>query len=240
MLLQCKNVIKTFGSISAVNNISFEIKAGEIFGIAGPNGSGKTTLFNLITGVYTYNGSVFFNGKKISGLKPHAICHQGIARTFQIPRLFSTLSVYDNIRAGAQFGNNGRKNPLQIIEEVIEFVGLQGKENTVAANLKLLDKKLTMMAVALATNPKMLLLDEPMGGLSPKEIKLSIDMIKQVNEKKGITVIIIEHFMKVLTELSKRMMVLESGAEICLGPPREVTQNKKVIECYLGDNHATG
>jgi branched-chain amino acid transport system ATP-binding protein len=240
MLLECKNVIKTFGSISAVNNISFEIKAGEIFGIAGPNGSGKTTLFNLITGVYTYTGSVIFNGKKISGLKPHAVCHQGIARTFQIPHLFSTLSVYDNIRAGAQFGNNGRKNPLQIIEEVIEFVGLQGKENTVAANLKLLDKKLTMMAVALATNPKMLLLDEPMGGLSPKEIKLSIDMIKQVNEKKGITVIIIEHFMKVLTELSKRMMVLERGAEICLGPPREVTQNKKVIECYLGDNHVTG
>jgi branched-chain amino acid transport system ATP-binding protein len=238
MILKCNEVSKYFGSLAAVNKVSFSIEEGEIFGIAGPNGSGKTTLFNLITGVFPFEGSIKFQDREINGLKPHTICHQGIARTFQIPQLFSTLSVYDNIRVGAQFGGNGRQAPLEIIDEVMDFVGLKGGENMVAANLKLLDKKLTMMAVALATNPKMLILDEPMGGLSPQEIGLSIDMIKKVNEKMGITVIIIEHFMKVLTELSRRMMVLESGTAICFGTPKEVTQDKKVIECYLGASHA--
>jgi branched-chain amino acid transport system ATP-binding protein len=238
MILECNSVSKYFGSLAAVNKVSFSIEEGEIFGIAGPNGSGKTTLFNLITGVYPFEGSIKFQNREISGLKSHTICHQGIARTFQIPQLFSTLSVYDNIRVGAQFGANGRRAPLEIIDEVMDFVGLKGRENMVAANLKLLDKKLTMMAVALATNPKLLILDEPMGGLSPQEIGHSIEMIKKVNGERGITVIIIEHFMKVLTELSKRMIVLVSGTEICFGTPQEVTKDKKVIECYLGASHA--
>lgn len=238
MLLECKDVSKYFGSLPAVNSVSFEIRNGEIFGIAGPNGSGKTTLFNLITGVYPFEGTILFDGKEINGLKSHAICHRGIARTFQIPQLFSTLSVYDNIRAGVHFGRRQWRTPLHIVDEVIDFVGLKGKEKMVIPSLKLLDKKLTMIAVALATDPKLLLLDEPMGGLSPHEIRQSIEMIKRINREWGVTIIIIEHFMKVLTELSERMMVLESGAEICLGSPEEVTQDRKVIECYLGESHA--
>ena len=238
MLLECNNVSKHFGSLAAVDQVSFGLEQGEIFGIAGPNGSGKTTLFNLVTGIYPFEGTIQFKGKSLHGLKPYAICHLGIARTFQIPQVFKTLSVYDNIRAGAQFGKNGRKKPLEVIAEVIEFVGLKDRSNHLVANLKLLDKKRTMIAVALATNPQLLLLDEPMGGLSPQEIRPAIEMVKKINQELGITVIIIEHFMKVITELSQQMMVLESGAPICIGTPQEVTENKRVIECYLGESHA--
>lgn len=239
MILKCNNVTKRFGSLIAVDDLSFEIEEGEIFGIAGPNGSGKTTLFNLITGVYPYTGDIVFDAERISGLSAHKICHMGIARTFQIPQLFLSLPVYENVRAGAHFGAPGRGgDEKQSIEKVIDFVGLSGKENTVAANLKLLDKKRTMIATALATQPKLLLLDEPIAGLSPAEVREAMEMFKRINREMGLTVIIIEHFMKVLTELSKRLMILENGRMICLGAPVEVSKDQKVIECYLGDGYA--
>ena len=239
MILQCKNVTKRFGSLAAVDDLSFEVEKGEIFGIAGPNGSGKTTLFNLITGVYPFSGAISFEGGRISGLSSHKICHKGIARTFQIPQLFLSLPVNENIRAGAHFGAPGKQdNEKETVAEVIDFVGLSGRENTVAANLKLLDKKRTMIATALATKPRLLLLDEPIAGLSPAEVKESIAMFKKINGEMGLTVIIIEHFMKVLTELSNRLMVLENGRNICIGLPVEISKNEKVVECYLGDSYA--
>lgn len=239
MILKCENVTKRFGSLAAVDSLSFAVEEGEIFGVAGPNGSGKTTVFNLITGIYPYEGEILFNGKNINGLSSYKICHKGIARTFQIPQLFLTLPVYENVRAGAHFGApDVEQDEKETIEEVIDFVGLRGEENTVASNLKLLDKKRTMIATALATKPKLLLLDEPIAGLSPAEIRQSIEMFKKINQELGLTVIIIEHFMKVLTELSNRLMILEEGRMICLGKSVEVSRDEKVIECYLGDSHA--
>ena len=239
MILKCENVTKQFGKLYAVEDLSFGVEEGIIFGIAGTNGSGKTTTFNLITGVYPFTGDIIFNGEKISGMSPYKICHKGIARTFQIPQLFLSLPLLENIKAGVYFGSPGAKhNEMKTIKEVLEFVGLKGKEKTIAANLKLLDKKLAMIATALATKPKMLLLDEPIAGLNPTEIRQSIDLFKRINQDLGVTILIIEHFMKVLTELSQRLMILENGTQICIGPPHEVTEDPRVIETYLGGCYA--
>jgi len=239
MILKCENVTKQFGKLYAVDGLSFEVEEGIIFGIAGSNGSGKTTTFNLITGIYPFAGDIIFNGEKISGLSPYKICHKGVARTFQIPQLFLSLPLLDNIRAGAHFGNPGANhNEMKTIKEVLDFVGLRGKESTIAANLKLLDKKLAMIATALATKPKILLLDEPIAGLNPTEIRHSIELFKRINQDLGVTILIIEHFMKVLTELSQRLMILENGAQISIGPPQEVTEDPRVIETYLGGCYA--
>lgn len=238
MLLQCKNLTKQFGKLTAVDDLSFEVGQGEIFGIAGPNGAGKTTLYNLITGIYQGSGEIIFEGQDINGLRAHRICHKGIARTFQIPQLFLTLPVYENVRVGAHFGSRLKDRVQRNIEEALAFTGLGDKRDALGANLNLWDKKMTMIAAALATRPRLLLLDEPIAGLNPNEVRLAVDMIKRINTELGLTVIIIEHFMKVLTELSQRLMILENGALICLGSPVEVAGDKKVIECYLGDSYA--
>lgn len=237
-LLEVQKVTKSFGELVAVSSLDFEVDQGEIFGIAGPNGSGKTTLFNLITGYYPFSGKILFDGKKISGEAPYSICHRGIARTFQIPQVFVTLPVFQNIRVGAHFGGDGIKDEDSWIRQILGFVGLQGKETVPAANLKLLDKKRTMLGAALATKPKVLLLDEPIAGLSPEEIRESVTLFKKINEELNVTILIIEHFMKVLVELSNRLMILENGVKICTGPPIEVAQDKRVIECYLGGAYA--
>ena len=237
-MLKCKNIAKRFGKLLAVNDLSFEVKQGEIFGIAGPNGAGKTTLFNLITGVYQGTGEIIFEGENIHGRKPYEICHKGIARTFQIPEVFLTLPVVENVRVGAHFGASGIRNEMKNIEGVIDFVGLSGKENVIGSNLKLLDKKRVMIAAALATRPRLLLLDEPIAGLSPEESRQSVAVFKKINQELDLTIIIIEHFMKVLTELSDRLMILQNGGEICVDSPLAVSTNNKVIECYLGADYA--
>jgi len=233
-ILQVKNLTKRFGELAAVKELSFEVEEGEIFGIAGPNGAGKTTLFNLITGFYHGSGDIVFDNVNISGLRPHQICHKGIARTFQIPELFLPLPVVENIRVGAHFGAVGAHNEKESITEAINFVGLQGRENVIAANLNLFDKKMTMLAAALATKPKLLLLDEPIGGLSPIEVRQSVAIFQKINKELGLTILIIEHLMKVLTEVSQQLMILQNGEKICIGPPQEVTKDKRVINVYLG------
>ena len=233
-ILQVKKLTKRFGELVATNDLSFEVEREEIFGVAGPNGAGKSTLFNLITGFYHGSGDIIFENMNISRLKPYQICHQGIARTFQIPQLFLNLSLFDNVRVGAHFGTQGVKNERDFINEVLSFVGLQGKESIIAANLNLFDKKMTMLAAALATKPKLLLLDEPIGGLSPAEVSQSLTIFKKINKELGVTIIIIEHLMKALVGLSQRLMILHSGEKIRIGPPQEVIQDKRVIEIYLG------
>jgi len=233
-ILQLNKVTQLFGQLAAVNNLSFEVEKGEVFGIAGPNGAGKSTLFNVITRFYRGSGDIIFDGRSIRVLRPHQVCYRGIARTFQIPELFSTLPVVENVKVGAHFGEQGAHHERERINEAINFVGLQSKRNVLAANLNLFDKKMTMLAIALATKPKLLLLDEPVGGLSPTEVTDSVDLIKKINKELGLTIIVIEHLMKVLIEVSQRLMILQNGEKVCIGPPQEITQDKKVIEIYLG------
>ncbi|MFC1992090.1 ABC transporter ATP-binding protein [Chloroflexota bacterium] len=233
-MLQVDNISKYFGEMSALSNVSFDVNEGEIFGIAGPNGSGKTTLFNVITGMLPYSGNITFNGLSISGLRPHQICHRGIGRTFQIPLIFSSMTVRQNLEIGACFGNQGQKNIKRNVNELITLLGLQEKEDSVCSELNLFDQKTTMIAAALATRPRLLLLDEPAGGLSPTEIEHLLELIRTVNQESGITVIIIEHLMKVIMGVCQRLMILCYGEEICLGSPREVAENKRVIDAYLG------
>ncbi len=236
-ILEVKSMTKTFGGLAAVSDLSFNIKRGEIFGIAGPNGSGKSTLFNVISGFEHGTGDIVFDNINISRLQPHQICRKGIARTFQVPHHFSTFSVIKNIRVGAHFGSQGKNNEDENIKEMISFMGLRGKENIITANLNLFDKKKTMIASALATRPKLLMVDEPMGGLSPTETRESVTLFKRINSELKVTIIIIEHMMKVLAELSERLMIIDNGSKICIGSPEEVSRDKQVIKTYLGGGH---
>jgi branched-chain amino acid transport system ATP-binding protein len=233
-ILKVNQITKHFGELTAIKDLSFEVEEQEIFGIAGPNGAGKTTLFNVITGFYRSSGDIIFDGRSIRGLRPHQICRRGICRTFQIPQLFLTLPVVQNVKVGAHFGIRTHQDERERIREAIGLVGLQGKEDVIAANLNLYDKKLTMIAAAVATKPKLLLLDEPVGGLSPTESRQFITLIQQINQELGLTIVVIEHLMKVLTEISQRLMILHNGEKICIGPPQGVTKDKRVIEIYLG------
>lgn len=239
-LLNVIQVTKKFGNLAAVNNLSFSVEQGEIFGIAGPNGAGKTTLFNLIAGMYSCKGDIIFRDKKINNRQPYEICKHGVARTFQIPQVFSTMTVQDNIGIGAHFSGrlHGSKEEKEIVEEVIDFVGLGGKEILPAKNLSLFDKKLTMLGAALATKPELLLLDEPIAGLSPTEIQISEQLFKRINQERKVTLIIIEHLMRVLMGISHRVMILNNGEKISIGRPEEVAKDRQVIEVYLGTEYA--
>jgi len=235
-ILQLKKVSKYFGDLTAVKDVTFEVERGEVFGVAGPNGAGKTTLFNVISGMLHGSGEVIFDGENINELRPHQVCQKGIARTFQIPTIFSTMTMVQNVRVGAHFGVRGAdsESEEENIKEVINYTGLSGREDVIAENLNLFDKKLAMLAAALATKPKLLLLDEPIGGLSPTEVEKFMTLAQRINQELGVTLIVIEHLMKVLTKVSHRLMILHEGEKICLGPPQEVVKDRRVIEVYLG------
>ena len=236
-MLKAFNVTKRFGALKAVDNLSFEVQKGQIFGIAGPNGAGKSTVYNLITGFYNYEGKIEFNGRDISGKPPYRIAKAGIARTFQIPQTFPSLSVQKSISVGSRFGTAGGLDPAHV-DEVIRFVDLEKERLRNTALLNLLGKKKLMIGAALATKPKILMLDEPMAGCNPTEIKSLMDLIGKINQELGITIIIIEHFMKVLTELTENLLIIESGRMICCEEPVKVANDPRVIECYLGDVNA--
>lgn len=239
VILEVKNLTIKFGELVACDDISFKVNDGEVLGIAGPNGAGKTTLFNCILGMYASKGKILYNGIKINGLRPDSICHLGVARTFQTPIIFNSMSVFQNIKIGAYFGR-GIKDEKKEVLKIIEMLDLEGKENYQSSNLNLYDKKLTMLAVVLATNPKLLLLDEPMSGLSQAEIEDCMKIVKKINSVFGISIIIIEHLMKVITEISNRLMILDNGKIIKIGDPFKVCKDNKVIEVYLGkaEKHA--
>ena len=232
-MLEAFNITKRFGALKAVDNLSFEVQKGQIFGIAGPNGAGKSTVYNLITGFYSYEGKIEFDGRDITGMPPYRIAKAGIARTFQIPQTFPSLSVQKAISVGSRFGAAGGLDPAHVIE-VIGFVDLEKERTQNTGLLNLLGKKKLMIGAALATKPKILMLDEPMAGCNATEIKSLMELIVRINQDLGITIIIIEHFMKVLTELTENLLIIESGRMICCDEPVKVVNLPKVIECYLG------
>ena len=233
LILRIDKLSKRFGELVALRDVSFEVERGEVFGIAGPNGAGKTTLFNLISGAIKGSGRIIFNDIDIHKLSPEEICHKGIARTFQIPVVFPTLSVFQNIEVGAYFGTQGANAERDDIEQIMHFLDLHGKTNAPAGEIDLFSKKLTMLGAALATKPELLLLDEPVGGLSPAESMQFMEFTKRINQELGITVLVIEHLMKVLTGISHRLMILSYGEQISVGDPRNVMEDKKVIKAYL-------
>ena len=235
-MLKAINITKKFGALAAVDDMSFEVEEGQVFGIAGPNGAGKSTLYNLITGFYKYEGKIEFDGKNITGLPTHKIARLGISRTFQIPQIFESLTVEESVNLGCRFGNSGKYDP-SYSDEMISFASLEQERNNKTDLLNLLGKKRLMIASALATKPKILMVDEPMAGLNAIEIQQMTQLIKKINQDLNITVIIIEHFMKVLTELANPIMVIQNGSKICTGTPEQITSNPEVIECYLGDSH---
>ena len=236
-MLRAHHITKKFGQLIAVNNLSFHVKKGRIFGIAGPNGAGKSTVYNLITGFYPFQGQIEFDGRDINGLPPHRIAQLGIARTFQIPQSFPSLTVEKSVSVGNRFGSLEKFDPVYI-DEMLYFAGLESQRHRPTGDLNLLGKKKLMIAAALATKPKILMLDEPMAGSNTKEIKALMELIRRINVELGVTIIIIEHFMKVLTELTETLLIIETGTEICCGDPRVVTKEPRVIKSYLGEAYA--
>ncbi len=232
MILETRAVSKSFGRLLALVDVDLQVQAGEIFGIAGPNGAGKSTLFNVIAGLYPpTSGQILFAGHNITRLNSHQVCRRGIARTFQIPTTFHTLTVYQNIQVGATFGA-GRHDH---IEEIIEFLDLANHVDSLATNLDLYTTKMVMLAAALATDCKLLMLDEPLAGLSIVEIHNFLDVVRRINREREITVIIIEHLLDMLVDVSERMMILHNGGVIYTGEPEKISQDRTVIEVYLGE-----
>lgn len=234
-LLEVKNVSMFFGGLAAISSVSFDVKKGEILGLIGPNGAGKTTMFNVVNGFYDpTKGEVFFKDKKISGLKPHQICQLGIARTFQVVKPLQRMSVHDNVIASAFLRVKNRAKAEEIALETIKFTGLFDDRDVISKGLPLGKRKKLEIARALATQPEMLLLDESFAGLNPAELDESIEIIRKIKAR-GITIMIIEHHMKVIMAISDRIVVLNYGEKIAEGTPHEIGNNPLVVEAYLGE-----
>ena len=237
MIMQVQNVTKRFGGLLALSNVSFDLNEGEILGLIGPNGAGKTTLFNAINGVFPpTEGKVIFLGKDVTGLKPYDMARAGMARTHQIVRPLNDLSVRDNVMVGACFGreNHGLGEAGRIADEVLGFVKLNVSPNQLAGSLNVAQKKRLEMARSLAARPRLLLLDEVLAGLNPSEIAGMVQTVRQIRDQ-GVAIIMIEHVMHAVMNVSDRITVLDYGQMIAVGTPEEVSNNPKVIEAYLGD-----
>jgi branched-chain amino acid transport system ATP-binding protein len=236
-LIRLNGVTKKFGGLKAVSRLGFEVGKGEIVGLIGPNGAGKTTVFNLITGFLRPDqGGIDFDGNSLLGLKPHEVCQLGITRTFQIVKPFAGLTVLENVMIGVFHLTKNAGIAKKGAIETLDFLNLTHLKDKKAGSLTISNRKQLEIARALAIQPKLLLLDEPMGGMNPIEAENMVWDIKKVRES-GITIIIIEHVMKAIMSLSDRIVVLHHGEKITEGTPQEVTKNQDVIAAYLGEDY---
>ncbi|RKX73835.1 MAG: ABC transporter ATP-binding protein [Spirochaetes bacterium] len=237
-ILEVKNLRKDFGGVVAVDDNTFSVQQGERLGIIGPNGAGKTTTFNMIAGYYKPTaGTIEYEGSRINGLKPHRISRMGIGRTFQIVRVFGELSVFDHVLTGVM-AHELRFQPTleqtKSVEQILELINLTPFRDTLVKNLTIASQRRIELATALATKPRLLLLDELMAGLTYVEIDETLEELHKINEEMGITLIVVEHVMKAIMQLCQRIIVLNYGRIIAEGTPQEVANNKNVIEAYLG------
>jgi len=238
-LIEVNDITMRFGGLAAVADVSFVLNKGEILGLIGPNGAGKTTLFNVINGFYRpTKGDVFFKGKKVTNLRPHVLCRLGVARTFQVVRPLQRMSTLDNVIASAFVRTKSWAEARKISLEVLEFTGLSDDINVLSKGLPLGKRKRLEIARALATQPEIILLDEAFAGLNPTEINEQIEIVKKIRTERGITILIIEHHMRVIMAVSDRIVVLNYGQKIAEGTPSEIGHNPVVIEAYLGEEHS--
>jgi branched-chain amino acid transport system ATP-binding protein len=225
---------KRFGGLRAVQDVSFTVKENETLALIGPNGAGKTTSFHLITGFHKADsGSVLAFGKEIVGLKPHDVCALGLARTFQVAKPFGAMTVLANVMTGAFLRDRHVSAARDKALEAIDFVGLSARENTAAKDLTTIDQRRLEMARALATEPKILLLDEVMAGLNPAEIDQAVALVGKLSAR-GLTIVIVEHVMRAIMAVARHIVVLDHGQKIAEGSPKEIVENPEVIRAYLG------
>ena len=233
-LITLNDVTKRFGGLQAVGHMTFSLNKGEILGLIGPNGAGKTTIFNLINGYYTpTGGTILFKGDRIDGLKPHKVCRLGLARTFQVVKPLARLSVLDNVMVSAFSRTNRRDEAEKTALEATTFTEMDAWRDVKAGSLPLGMRKRLEMARALATKPEVLLLDENFAGLNPTEVENTIEIVKKIHGS-GVTILIIEHIMRVIMSISHRIICINYGEKIAEGTPREVADNQQVIDAYLG------
>jgi branched-chain amino acid transport system ATP-binding protein len=232
--LVIKGLSKRFGGLRAVQDVSFTVKENETVALIGPNGAGKTTSFHLITGFHRPDsGSVSAFGREITGLKPHDICAHGLARTFQVAKPFGAMTVLDNVMTGAFLRDRHVAVAREKAREAIEFVGLAAREQTAAKDLTTIDQRRLEMARALATQPRILLLDEVMAGLNPSEIDAAVGLIGKLSSR-GLTIVIVEHVMRAIMAVARHIVVLDHGQKIAEGTPKEIVENPEVVRAYLG------
>jgi len=244
IILKIKSLSKYFGALKAVDEVSFEVKKGEILGLIGPNGAGKTTLTNLVTGSFSKNsGTVIFGDKDISNLEPYQIAMRGLTRTFQIVKPLMGMTVEENVLVGALYGRDNRKNDMENsynrTREILKLLALERKKDFMVSDITLPDMKKMEFARVLAMEPEVLFLDEIMAGLNPAEVKEAMILIKRIRGEKGLTIVYIEHIMEAVMGISDRIIVLHHGKKITEGTPEEVVNDSAVIEAYLGKKYAS-
>lgn len=238
VFFETRGIFKFFGGLAAVNDVTFQVEQGEIYGLIGPNGSGKTTIFNCINAYFPLTGGeIYFEGQKISGLKTYQICQRGIGRTFQVVKPLKRMTVFDNVIASSFLHSKLKSEAVELAEKTIEFCGLTQYRDKLAKSLPIASRKRLEITRALATKPKLLLLDETAAGLNPSELDEAIALIKKIRDS-GITIIIVEHIMKVIMTISDRILAINHGMVIAEGTPTEVAANSEVVAAYLGEDYS--